>query len=229
MIRPLELKSDNQNSDVNKKATNTLKPAIEEIITLDIEKENDSLWLERKSFRIALISTFTALSVVLGYLLAIIPNIELFTLMIFLSGFVLGKREGMLIGFFSSFIFCFFNPLGPSPLPLLAFQLFHYSLTGLLGGFISNYFRSKDFYKKDGDLYIFPVIVIFGLMGAFITIFFQIFSSLTSVLSIFGTIDEFFPYFLSGIIFTITHIIGNTLGFIFILPGLIPLINKMLY
>lgn len=211
--------------------TQAIKEVKKSIETEDLvtEKENDSVWLERKSFRIALISTFTALSVVVGYLLAIIPNIELFTLMIFLSGFILGKRDGMVIGFFSSFIFCFFNPFGPSPLPLLAFQLFHYSLTGLWGGLLSNYFRKKDFYKKDGDLFIFPVMVIFGFLGALITIFFQIFSSLTSVLSIFGTINEFLPYFLSGIIFTIIHIIGNTLGFIFILPGLIPLINKMLY
>lgn len=196
---------------------------------LGTEKANDSIWLERKSFRIALISTFTALSVVLGYLLAIIPNIELFTLMIFLSGFIIGKREGMIIGFFSSLIFCFFNPFGPSPLPLLTFQLFHYSLTGLCGGLLSNYFRRKDFYKKDGDLYVFPVLAIFGFLGALITIFFQVFSSLTSVLSVFGTIEDFLPYFLSGILFTITHIIGNTLGFIFILPGLIQLINKMVY
>jgi len=211
--------------------TQAIKEVKKSIETEDLgtEKENDLVWLERKSFRIALISTFTALSVVVGYLLAIIPNIELFTLMIFLSGFILGKRDGMVIGFFSSFIFCFFNPFGPSPLPLLAFQLFHYSLTGLWGGLLSNYFRKKDFYKKDGDLFIFPVMVIFGFLGALITIFFQIFSSLTSVLSIFGTINEFLPYFLSGIIFTIIHIIGNTLGFIFILPGLIPLINKMLY
>ncbi len=211
--------------------TQAIKEVKKSIETEDLgtEKENDLAWLERKSFRIALISTFTALSVVVGYLLAIIPNIELFTLMIFLSGFILGKRDGMVIGFFSSFIFCFFNPFGPSPLPLLAFQLFHYSLTGLWGGLLSNYFRKKDFYKKDGDLFIFPVMVIFGFLGALITIFFQIFSSLTSVLSIFGTINEFLPYFLSGIIFTIIHIIGNTLGFIFILPGLIPLINKMLY
>ncbi len=231
MKRILELKSDTENFTIHKKAVNSLKPTIEETKVLNIEKEkvNDSMWLERRSFRITLISTFTALSVVIGYLLAVIPNIELFTLIIFLSGFILGNREGMVIGFFSSFIFCFFNPFGPSPLPLLTFQLFHYSLTGLCGGLLSNYFRRKDFYKMDGDLYVFPVMFIFGVIGALITTFFQIFSSLTSVLSVFGTIDEFLPYILSGIIFTITHIIGNTLGFIFILPGLISLINKMLY
>ena len=70
-----------------------------------LEKSTGTIWLERKSFRIALISTFTALSVVLGYMLVYLPNIEVFTLMIFLSGFILGKRDGAIVGFMSSFIF----------------------------------------------------------------------------------------------------------------------------
>ena len=34
---------------------------------LNIERVNSSVWLERKSFRISLIATFTALAIVLGY------------------------------------------------------------------------------------------------------------------------------------------------------------------
>ncbi|MFX1532012.1 MAG: hypothetical protein ACFFBC_12920, partial [Promethearchaeota archaeon] len=33
----------------------------------ELEKENHTVWLEKKSFRITLISTFTALAIVLGY------------------------------------------------------------------------------------------------------------------------------------------------------------------
>jgi len=214
----LELKSD------VKKTSETL-----EILDTEQEKANHSILLERNSFRIALISTFTALAIVLGYLLAYIPNIELFTLTIFLSGFILGKKDGMIIGFLSSFIFCFFNPLGASPLPLLAFQLTHYSITGLIGALTSDLFHKKITFELNDDLYKLSVMIIFGVIGALITVSFQIFSSLVDVLSYFGTVDEFVPYFLTGIIFTAIHIIGNTLGFIFILPGLIQLIKKMLY
>ena len=195
----------------------------------EIEKENSSVWLEKESFRIALISTFTALGIVLGYLLAYIPNIELFTLTIFLSGFILGKRDGMIVGFLSSLIFCFFNPLGASPLPLLAFQLTHYSLTGLLGALTNDFLNKRSFFTFDEDLYKVPVMVIFGILGAIITISFQVFSSLVNVFTFYDSIEEFLPYFVIGIPFTITHIIGNTLGFIFILPGLIQLANKMLH
>lgn len=208
-----------------------VKKTSEKVEVLDIEQERitHSIWLERNSFRIALISTFTALAIVLGYLLAYIPNIELFTLMIFLSGFILGKRDGMMIGLLSSFIFCYFNPFGSSPLPLLAFQLFHYSITGFLGALTNDLLQRKKSFKSSEDLYKFSIMALLGIIGALITANFQIFSSIIYVLSFLGSLNEFLPYFLTGSIFTAIHIIGNTLGFIFILPGLIQLIRKMLF
>ena len=199
-----------------------------DVSDLHQEKANHSTWLERRTFRVVLISTFTALTIVLGYLLASIPNIELFTLTIFLSGFILGKRDGMIIGFLSSLIFCFFNPLGASPLPLLAFQLVHYTLTGLMGALVQNLLQKKTLLKTKEDLYQITFMIIFGIFGALITTSFQIFASLVDVLMYYGTINAFIPYFLTGLVFSIVHIVGNTLGFIFILPGLIQLIYKML-
>ncbi|MFW9899816.1 MAG: ECF transporter S component [Candidatus Thorarchaeota archaeon] len=199
-----------------------------DVSDLNQERANHSTWLERRTFRIVLISTFTALAIVLGYLLASIPNIELFTLAIFLSGFILGKRDGMIIGFLSSFIFCFFNPLGASPLPLLAFQVVHYTLTGLMGALVQNILQKKTSFKTKEDLYQITFMAIFGIFGALITTSFQISAALVDVLMYFGRITEFIPYFLTGLLFTIVHIVGNTLGFIFILPGLIQLIYKML-
>ncbi|MHA1509413.1 MAG: hypothetical protein ACTSO6_11995, partial [Promethearchaeota archaeon] len=94
---------------------------------LNSEKMSSSVWLERRTFRISLVATFTALAIVLGYAMAYIPNIEVFTLMIFLSGFIMSKKEGAIIGLLSASIFTFFNPLGPSPPPLFIYQLIHYS------------------------------------------------------------------------------------------------------
>ena len=201
-----------------------------EVVDLEIEKENYSVWLEKKSFRIALVSIFTALAIVLGYLLAYIPNVELFTLTIFLAGFILGKRDGMIVGFLSSLIFCFFNPFG-SYLPLLAFQLTHYTLTGLIGAFTKDLLNNRKFLRNNNDLYTISMMIILGTLGATITISFQVFASLVDVLMNYGTIEAFVPYFFNpfAIPFTIIHIIGNTLGFIFILPGLIQLVQKMVY
>ncbi|KKM10866.1 hypothetical protein LCGC14_1721670 [marine sediment metagenome] len=196
---------------------------------METEIETRLIWLEKRSFRIVLISTFTALSVVLGYLLVYLPNIELFTLTIFLSGFVLGKRDGITVGFSSSFIFCFFNPFGASPLPLFIFQLVYYSTLGSVGGVTNKFLRNKNLFTANEDLYKNSVIFIFGLVGAVSTSIYQVLSSIVDVLFFFGDFHGFVPYFITGIPFTIIHIVGNTLGFIFILPGTIMVVFKMLY
>jgi hypothetical protein len=192
------------------------------------EKENHSVWLKKKSFRFALISSFTALSIVLGYLLASIPNIEVFTLMIFLSGFIMNKNNGLIIGLMSSFIFTFFNPFGSSALPLLSFQLFFYSLTGYSGGLIKEFLDKYEFFKPKVDLYILPILILFGIIGGTLTLFYDFFSTLVIALTDFGTLDVFIPYLITGIPFTVLHLIGNVLGFIFILPGLIQIVYKIL-
>lgn len=207
-----------------------VKETKETVKPIDVGTGDSSLptWMDRISFRIAFIATFTALAVVLGYLLAFIPNIELFTLVIFLSGFILGIREGVIIGALSSLIFVFFNPIGASPPPLLVYQVFHYTLTGLSGALTSKFLKNRKFYSPKEDLYRLPIMIILGIIGLIITTGYQILSALVDVFVYFGTLGEFLPYFLTGIPFTIVHIVGNVLGFTFILPGLIQLIYKLL-
>jgi hypothetical protein len=195
---------------------------------LNFERETSSVWIERKSIRIALVGTFTALSVVLGYLLAYIPNIEIFTLMIFLSGFVLNKRYGALIGLLSSIIFTFFNPLGPSPPPLFIYQLIHYSLTGVSGALTKDFMVNREFFKPKEDLYVYQVLVIFGIVGGILTFVFDILSTLFGGFTVSITIDYFIATYLLGLVFTTVHLIGNILVFVFLLPGLIQLIMKLL-
>ncbi|NVM44586.1 MAG: hypothetical protein HWN79_06695 [Candidatus Lokiarchaeota archaeon] len=195
---------------------------------IETEKVNESAWLERKTFRISLIATFTALSLVLGYLMAYIPNLEVFTMMIFLSGFIMSKEEGAIIGFLSALIFTFFNPLGPSPPPLFIYQLIHYSITGILGGLTKDFLRNKQYYKPTEDLFVFRIMLLFGFLGAIITFIFDILSTLFGGFVVSITIDYFIASYLFGIVFTTIHLIGNVLIFIFLLPGLIQLIMKLL-
>ena len=194
---------------------------------LNSERVNSSVWLERKSFRISLIATFTALAIVLGYAMAYIPNIEVFTLMIFLSGFIMSKKEGAIIGLLSASIFTFFNPLGPSPPPLFIYQLIHYSLTGISGGLTKNFMLNRKFFKPREDLYVFQVMVIFGFVGGILTFLFDILSTLFGGFIVSTTMDYFIASYLFGIVFTTVHLIGNILVFVFLLPGLIQIIMKL--
>lgn len=201
-----------------------------EIVKIDkIENYNGSFWLEKKTFRLVLISTFSALAVVLGYALVYVPNIELFTLTIFIGGFILDKRDGVIIGLLSSLIFVFFNPYGTSPLPLFIYQIINYCLIGLLGGTIGNFFREKEYFKPKEDLYKFRIMAYLGLIGALITFIYDIISTLIGFLITYGfNIELLILSYISGIPFTTIHLIGNTLEFIFILPGLTSLIYRLL-
>ena len=194
----------------------------------EIEKSNHLILIRKRSYRIALLSTFSALAVVLGYMLAYLPNIELFTLMIFLSGFILGKREGLIVGLLSASIFTFFNPLGASPPPLFIYQLFHYSLTGLSGGLTKDFLSEKEYFHPREDLYIFRVMVIFGIAAAILTFTYDILSTAIGGFLVSISVEYFITTYMTGIIFTIVHFIGNILGFVFLLPGLIQLIIKLL-
>lgn len=192
------------------------------------ERENGTHWLERSSFRIALTGILIALSIVLGYMLIYLPNIELITVMIFLSGFILGKKEGLIVGAFSSFIFCFLNPMGSSQLPLLTVQVVYYSLVGIVGAFTCDLLEKKSFFNSRDDLYVYQVIVIYGLIGGALTTLYSIFAELAGYITISAPGVPFSAYFMIGIPWTILHIIGNVLGFVFILPGLVQIVHTLL-
>ena len=223
-----DFKTMNSNSEPSKDFSKTQIFIDHSAKKIDTEKFNSSVWLDRKSFRIALIGTFTALTIVLGYLMAYIPNIEVFTMMIFLSGFIMSKKEGAIIGLLSASIFTFFNPLGPSPPPLFIYQLIHYSTTGVLGGFAKDFLRNKAYFKPNEDLYIFWIMLLFGALGAIVTFIFDILSTLFGGFVVSITIDYFIASYLIGIVFSTVHLIGNVLIFVFILPGLIQLIMRLL-
>ncbi|MFX1446662.1 MAG: hypothetical protein ACFFCG_00835 [Promethearchaeota archaeon] len=220
----------NANSEPSKNFSKTQILIENDAKKVDTEKINSSVWLERKSFRIALIGIFTALSTVLGYLLAPIPNLEVFTMMIFLSGFILSKKEGTIVGLLSALIFTLFNLYGSSLIspPLFVYQLIHYSATGVLGGLTKDFLLNKEYFKPNEDLYVFWIMLLFGALGAVITFIFDILSTLFGGFVVSITIDYFIATYLLGIVFNAVHLIGNVLVFVFILPGLIQLITRLL-
>lgn len=88
----------------------------------------------RRERTIILAALFVALSVALGFLLSEIPNVELMTLTVFVSGLFCGARLGGLVGGLSILFYSLFNPLGPAPAPLLAAQVIGFVVTGAAGG-----------------------------------------------------------------------------------------------
>ena len=140
---------------------------------------------------ISRIAIFTALAISLGYILSFIPNLELTTSTIFLSGAFLGSSAGLLVGAISFLIFGFANPLGPSPLPLL--------LTQILGGMFAGFMGGVYTRKKWDKVYI---LVLFGIL---VTIVYDILTTSVGFL-FFPTKKTFLAYLVVGLPFILWHI-----------------------
>jgi len=86
--------------------------------------------------RVAVKAVLVALSVTLGLLLVSVPNVELLTFSIFVSGAVLGRSAGALVGALSWAVFSAVNPMGTGlgfP-PMFVAQIVSGAITGFAGG-----------------------------------------------------------------------------------------------
>jgi len=163
---------------------------------------------------IAVISLFIAISAALGFMFIGIPNFELITCSVFLSGFMLGKMKGTIVGAVSFFLYSGLNPYGSGLAfpPLLITQVTIYAIIGLSGGIISKFINPKEmtFLK-------YAVLAACGLIS---TVVYQIATSVTYYLVAGFTNEQLIGVVISGIAFTIVHIISNTIIFSTILPRL---------
>jgi uncharacterized membrane protein len=158
---------------------------------------------------ISRIAIFTALAIALGYTLSFVPNFELITSTIFLSGVLLGMEAGMIVGMLSFLIFGFANPLGPSPLPLLLAQI----SGGIFAGFMGGFYRKKKWDR----------VYILVLSGLLVTFVYDMITTATGFIY-FPTKKTFVAYFLFGLPFVLWHL--WTQGIIYALI-LFPIIKHL--
>jgi hypothetical protein len=146
---------------------------------------------------------FTALAVIMGYLLAGVPNIELMTLTVFLAGVFLGARMGAVVGALSILFYSLFNPFGPPMPPLLVSQLAGFCLVGVSGGIMGPLFHRT---VRAG-------VVASGAAGFIVTVVYDV---LTTVATVFIAVGAggfgrgFWGIFLAGVTFTALHALSNT-------------------
>ncbi len=172
---------------------------------------------KRPAIRIAIVAVYTAMCVGGAYMFTVIPNVEIFSMLVFLGGLLFGKAIGALNGFLSSLLYFVFNILGASPLPLLVVQLIAYTHLGLLGGGL-RLTRIRSNIATSSQL-------CFGMIGGAFSFAYSFVADL--VFSIVMHIN-FLAWVLQGIIFTILLIVCNIITFSLLLPLLISGIDKHL-
>jgi len=121
-------------------------------------------------------AVFIACAVSIGFVLSAIPNLELMTSIIFLSGYILGSVCGLFIGFFSAVLWSSLNPWGsglayPS---LFAAQILGFTLIGFSGGVIRLIVNPLRIGLRS--------LMIFGVSGFIVTAFYDVITNLGSIL-----------------------------------------------
>ena len=164
-------------------------------------------------------SIFCAIAVGMGFSLMFIPNIELITVIVFLSGVHLGIGWGGLVGLTAMGIYSGLNPMGSglSFPPLFLMQILGMALAGIIGGL----FRPLIIGKKI-NLFL---IAGLAIMGFIITLMYDLLTLLaypmTAGLGFSGILASLFK----GLGFTLLHEILNAVVFTVTVPPVLRYIK----
>ena len=169
-----------------------------------------------KTRRAVLASLLVALAIAVGYALAAVPNVELITLVVFLSGFLLGPVQGAAVGAVAMAGHSLFNVMGAAIPPILAAQMICYALIGMAGAFAG------------------PVIARMGtvgaalagcLCGALLVVGYQLVVGVVSFYT-FTSESLLWAYIWGGIAFSFIHIVWNAALFLVALRPALAVLER---
>jgi len=171
--------------------------------------------MRRSAHSVALTGLYTALCVVIGFLMAPVPNVELITLFIFAGGYLFGKKYGLIIGGTAEFLFSAFNPWGSGLAfpPLLAAQVFSMMIVGLSGGLLSSILPAASSRRVKA--------AVFGASGLALTVLFHATLALFSFRFAGFSLEQLRITVIAGLSFSLWHIGLNALFFAAFMPVLI--------
>jgi hypothetical protein len=158
---------------------------------------------------------FAAIAVGVGFSLLLVPNVELITLTIFLSGLVLGPSWGLLVGGTAEVVFSSLNPLGSglSFPPLFISQVVSMMLIGVTGGLCRPFFYRSTFNLGQ--------VVALGLVGFVLTFLYDSLTTLSYPLSTGFNGPQLMGVYLTGLGFTFLHQIWNAAVFALGVPKIV--------
>ena len=151
---------------------------------------------------IARVGVFAALAFGVNAPFLVIPNVEVFSLALFLSGVFLGIVDGLAVALIAGVIFIFFNPNGPQTvLPVGLAQLVGFLLFGLAGSVLRSLVLGKHVTGR--------VAVLLVIVGAILTLWYDFSTNLVLAI-LFG---PFWMTLIGGLGFGIIHIVSNCILF----------------
>ena len=163
---------------------------------------------------------FCAVAVAMGFSLMLIPNIELITVVVFLSGLYLGIRWGGLVGFTSMAIYSGMNPMGSGLIfpPLFAMQIIGMSLVGIIGGIVRPFFFVKHYNAF--------LLVSLSILGFTVTLIYDMLTLLAYPIAAGLGFPGLLAALIKGLGFTLIHEISNAIIFIVSVPKVVKFLIK---
>ncbi len=170
--------------------------------------------------KMTLTAGLIALAVSVNYLLASIPNVELMTALIFVTGALLGWKYGLAAGLIAEGLFSIFNPFGPAPLPVFMFQVLGMMVAGLVGGMVSPVWLQKSTVSS-------PVRYgLLGGLGALLSLQFDLMTTLGTALAMGFSGTGFIGLLTIGMVFYAIHVISNAIIFAVLVPVLVRVMQE---
>ncbi|OQX92281.1 MAG: hypothetical protein B6D58_03555 [candidate division Zixibacteria bacterium 4484_95] len=170
--------------------------------------------MDFRTRRIAAAGLFAALAIAINFPLLGVPNVEFFSLCLFISGVFLRIWGGFVVPLVAGSVFIILNPNGPPTLFAVAIaQIIGFVLFGLAGALFG-----RSILKNKSRLL---GLVLLATVGIVLTFIYDLLTNAAFAV----TIGPFWPTIIGGIGFSIWHIVSN--GLIF---GLFePLLVKLWY
>ena len=161
--------------------------------------------------RLAKLAALVALAYVLKLPFLSIPNVEFFTYLCFVAGYLFGIWSGALTAAVAMTLYSLFNPYGPAGPVLTVAKVLATIVVGTAGGVA---FRLK--FVPRSTL---PSLIVTALLGLVLTLQFDLITNLAIV----ATTGQFWPIMVGAIPFAAVHIVSNTVIFVVFNPLLFRL------
>jgi uncharacterized membrane protein len=155
------------------------------------------------AIRVALIAVLAAMAIGGNYGLSAIPNVELSSVMVFLSGCLFGPFIGAIVGFIAMSIYQMWNPWGAFIPPIGAAVIGCTIVIGIVGGIIGSALNRLAY--SDDRWILLPC-----LFGILLTLFFDLVTNFAYTVG-FGI--PFTIAIATGLPFMIVHIVSNAILF----------------
>lgn len=166
--------------------------------------------MQTNLIHISAVGIFSALALAGGYFFIAVPNVEIFTAIIFLSGLILGPQKGMLVGLIAQSLFSTLNPYGVSPPPLFVAQVLNRVLVGYVGGRFDRFSGSKSKFKRTALFY--------GIAGLLLAWLYDLMAYFSFFFMSGFSMQQMKVTFALGLPWYMIHGLGNALVFAFVLP-----------